>query len=218
MDVEDNLKARWNATIAALVPRSAVGGRPTADVHQTLVDRYAEPWRHYHTLDHVDDCLEHVAELGGGAGRRPVLEVAVWFHDAVYDPRRRDNEARSAELARRLLAPWELPAEMVARIGALIEWTATHRAPAGDDGAAILLDADLAILGAPPAEYDRYAAAIRREYAHVPAAQYAAGRSAVLRHFLDRAHIYRTPRFRADREAAARANLARELEQYSATP
>jgi predicted metal-dependent HD superfamily phosphohydrolase len=219
--MNEALRAQWAALRQSWVLDS---GGWTA-LLENLGARYREPWRHYHDLHHVADCLAWVDVLGGPGNDRPVLELAVWFHDAVYDPRRRDNEARSAALAREQLGELGIPARTLDRVATLIACTAGHVAPdAAPDAAAdadadadVLLDADLSILGAAPAAYDAYAAAIRREYAHVPAEAYRSGRLAVLERFLDRSWIYRTHDFRKSREAAARRNITREREHLRAT-
>lgn len=167
------------------------------------IARLAEPHRHYHTLDHIAQMLAHA----GSAPSRELL-AAIWLHDIVYDPRAADNEERSAALAGRDLAASDLD---VATVQDLIIATKHHIfAPAQSSGAALIVDLDLLILGEPPAGYDCYAAAIRREYAHVAEAAYRPARAQLLERFLAAPMLYRTAAFR-DREPAARANLRREI-------
>ncbi|WP_027483694.1 HD domain-containing protein [Deinococcus pimensis] len=172
-----------------------------------LLVRHAQPWRAYHTLSHVLDVLRVLDGLD--VSDREAAELAAWFHDAVYDPRRADNEARSAQLARRSLASI-LPEAHVERVVSLVLATATHEC-GGDEDAAAFVDADLAVLGAPRPRYARYANAIRREYAWVPEEAYREGRARVLRGFLGRARLYVTPGMRSACEVTARANLTWEL-------
>ena len=186
-----------------------------------LLARHRQPHRRYHTATHVMWVLRHIDDLA--AANTPVdldaVRAAALFHDAVYDPRSPTNEHDSAVLARQVLADcgWE-PAR-VERVAALIELTAGHVAPRADDwaddgadtGADILLDADLAILGAEPADYRAYVTGVRAEYAHVADDAWRVGRAAVLRSFLDRPVIYRTTSMQAARERRARANLSAEL-------
>ncbi|MFB9838486.1 HD domain-containing protein, partial [Actinoallomurus acaciae] len=120
-----------------------------------LLRRYAEPHRRYHTTEHLADVLDHVDELAGEAADADAVRLAAWFHDAVYDPTRGDNEERSAVLAERMLADTDLPAATVAEVARLVRLTATHDPAEGDRDGAVLCDADLAVLAAPP---DRYAA------------------------------------------------------------
>src|SRR6266540_3391696 len=137
--------------------------------------------------------------------------LAAWFHDAVYDPRRDDNEEASARLAEAALNALELPADVIAEVARLVRLTATHDPEPGDRNGALLTDADLAILAAEPAAYDRYAAAVRREYSHVPDREFREGRAAVLRRLNDAPALYRIVPEKAEWEARARANLTREL-------
>ena len=190
---------------AALLDRWRGAAPPGADrLGRDLLERWREPHRHYHTV-------EHLAAMLAIVGERPAVELAAWFHDAVYDPRAGDNEEASAALAERELGAAGAPPAQVAEIARLVRLTATHDPAPGDRGGALLCDADLAILAADPARYDAYAAAVRQEYAHVPEDAFRAGRAAVLRRLLDRDALYLTVPERARWEAAARANVAREL-------
>lgn len=179
----------------------------------SLEARYAEAHRRYHGQAHIDACLDLLdAWPSLSDAERRVLGWAIWWHDAIYDPTASDNEARSAELARR-----ELPALGASRgeaeeVARLIRLTAGHEVAQGDRLGAILVSIDLAILAEAPAAYDAYARAVREEYGHVPEPLWRAGRARVLQRFLDAPVIFPDPEFRAAREARARANLARELE------
>ena len=178
---------------------------------------YRTPGRHYHDLCHVDACLALLAELPALDARdRRLLAWALAFHAAVYDPRRSDNEAKSADLAAAELEGVGASAAEVAEVARLIRLTTGHEAPAGDDLGAMMVSIDLAILGSTPAAYDAYAAAIRAEYAHVPEPAYRAGRGRFLARMLASPALYPDPGLRRRFEAAARRNLARELESLAA--
>lgn len=186
--------------------------RPSPRLIASLCARYAEPQRAYHTLAHIEACLDLLAEQAELSDQeRRLLTYAIWWHDAVYDPLRQDNEEQSAELARADLATLCAPQETIEEVARLILLTKGHAVPAGDRLGALLVSIDLAILGANPADYDVYAHAIRREYGFVPDALYRAGRAKVLRHFLDAETIFPDGLLRQRYEAQARANLAREL-------
>jgi predicted metal-dependent HD superfamily phosphohydrolase len=192
---------------------SALGaaGDP-APVARNLLARWSEPHRHYHTLVHLEACLAGLDAHRALAADPAAVEAALWFHDAVYDPRASDNEVRSAALAATVLRAARVSGETIARIENLILATRAHQAEAdGDPDTALLLDLDLAILGAPPAAYQAYAAAIRREYAWVPEADYRRKRAAILARFLQGPRLYLTAPFFARHETAARANLAAEI-------
>lgn len=179
-------------------------------MHDRLRRRYADPPRHHHTLEHAATVARHALDLGGD---RACL-LAAWFHDAIYDATAQDNEEASAILLRRWL-PHDPDADEAAR---LVRATATHSVSPADQQAAILCDADLAVLGADPPTYEAYRRAVRREYAHVSDADWRIGRAAVLHRFLDRPRIYATDRAQDRWEAAARRNMTSELAALTADP
>lgn len=171
--------------------------------------------RHYHGLAHIEAMLALAAEYRRLLHDPEAVEAAIWFHDAIYDSRAKDNEARSAALAKRKLAGRTQPARL-ARIMAMINATATHRLPALEDeeaagDAAFLLDMDLAILGAGPGAFDAYEQAVRREYGWVEESMWRAGRASVLKTFLARPRIFHTAEFRRRFEPRARRNIERSL-------
>jgi predicted metal-dependent HD superfamily phosphohydrolase len=184
----------------------------------TLVAAYSAPERHYHNLEHLAEMFRVADRLAAQVEQPAALHLAVWFHDAVYDSRASDNERRSGELAVDLLGPIGVPASAIERIVGMI-WATAHTAdappPVGDTG--VLLDADLAVLGAAEARYARYAADIRKEYAWVPEADYRAGRAAILERFLAAGRIYHTRLVFDEGEQRARANLRAELAELGVT-
>ncbi|WP_374516175.1 phosphohydrolase [Brevundimonas sp.] len=182
-------------------------------VRDRLIARYREPHRRYHTLAHVTDCLaQAAASTDLTTGQRDLLETALWFHDAIYDPSRRDNEAESARLAREELTADGATEDHVAEVERLVGLTAGHAADAADVLGARMVSIDLSILGAGPAVYDSYVRGVRQEYGHVPEKEWRAGRQAVLQRFLDSPQLYPDPAWAARFEARARANIARELD------
>jgi predicted metal-dependent HD superfamily phosphohydrolase len=175
-----------------------------------LSRKYGGADRAYHTLDHVEHVLGVVHQLADRADDRLPVELAAWLHDVVYDSRASDNEERSAAYAVRLCHELRIPcAEKAAE---LILKTKTHEA-GGDPSAEILLDADLAILGAGETEYLDYTARIRQEYAWVPEDEYRSGRTFVLNRFLSWPAIYH---YLVELEAPARRNLVRETTSLQA--
>lgn len=189
---------------------SRLGAAPDPRPGRSLLTRYAEPHRRYHTVEHLTAVLTIVDRLAADASRPDVVRLAAWYHDAIYDPRRQDNEERSAALAEDESAALGLPPTLGARVALLVLLTAEHDPPPGDTDTEVLCDADLAVLAAPAAVYDGYAAAVRQENGHVDAAGWRAGRSAVLRTLLGRPRLFRTATAAAW-EAAARRNISREL-------
>lgn len=174
---------------------------------EDLIAAYTAPGRHYHNLAHIEDCLALLARVENLSEREhDILTAAIWWHDVVYDATRADNEEQSA-----VLAEQHVRADIAAEVARLIRLTKTHDVQAGDRLGAILISIDLSILGAEPARYDAYAAAIRREFIHVPKQDYRAGRARMLDHFAARPVIFPDPAFAAKYDRRARANLAREL-------
>jgi predicted metal-dependent HD superfamily phosphohydrolase len=186
-------------------------------VRDELIARYSEPHRRYHTMTHVEDCLAQVAaSTDMDDDQRALMDAAIWFHDAIYDATRTDNEAESARLARARLLADGAALEFVAEVERLILLTAGHSVEDGDTLGARLVSIDLSILGAEPARYDAYAEAIRQEYIHVPETLYRPGRAAVMSRFLQSPRLFADNRW-ADRfEAQARTNLTREIATLTA--
>jgi predicted metal-dependent HD superfamily phosphohydrolase len=176
-----------------------------------LIRRYQEPHRRYHDADHLADVLDRIDELAEDADDADAVRLAAWFHDAVYQPLRTDNEERSAVLAERMLADTDLPPETVAEVARLVRMTAAHDPDPADRNGAVLSDADLAILAADPERYAAYAAAVREEYAAIPDEAFRQGRADVLRGLLAAPALFRTDQGRERWETAARHNLATEL-------
>jgi len=181
---------------------------------------YQAEGRFYHSLAHIEAMLALAADYGRLLHDPEAVEAAIWFHDAIYNSRAKDNEARSAALAEQKLAG-RVDAGRLGRIAAMILATATHEVPRFDDedfarDAALMLDMDLAILGAAPETFDAYERAVRQEYQWVQEPMWRAGRGAVLKSFLARTHIFHTDEFRQRFEPQARQNLARSLQALEA--
>jgi predicted metal-dependent HD superfamily phosphohydrolase len=152
-----------------------------------------------------------VDELAGYAGDADTVRLAAWFHDAVYDPQRADNEERSARLAERMLADTDLPVSTVDEVVRLVMLTETHAPGAEDPNGQVLCDADLAILGSDPDRYAAYTAAVREEYAFVPEEFYRAGRAEVLNGLLALPTLFHTSAAHERYEEQARHNVETEL-------
>lgn len=205
-----DLTARWDALLAGLDAcgdASAVGSR--------LLGRWAEPHRRYHDAVHLAAVLDNVDLLAGHADAADVVRLAAWYHDAVYTGASDDEEA-SALLADAELTSLGLARGVVAETARLVRLTARHDVAPGDRNGEVLCDADLAILAAAPAAYDRYVVAVREEYAHVPDEAFRAGRATVLIQLLALPALFRTPLGRERWEAAARANVEAELRSLTA--
>jgi len=201
----NDLEAAWRAAW-----RDLHLAAPADDMLAPVLARWAEPHRRYHTLQHLRECLALFDAHRALAAHPGEVALAVWFHDAVYDTRRHDNEAASADWAVRVLARAGAATEVAERVRALVMATCHSQAPATPDER-LLVDIDLAILGAAPARFDEYERQIRDEYGFVPEALFREKRGEILRGFLDRPALFATPALSDRFEAAARANLARAI-------
>ncbi len=178
-------------------------------VLEDLLKRYGEAQRAYHNLEHIVMMLDELEQMHEGD---PAVALAIWFHDAVYDPKAKDNEEQSAELAKDTIGKIDLPDSLGEQVSELVMET-KHAAVPTDRAAQILVDLDLMVLGKSEKAFDAYEAGIRREYDWVPQVDFCAGRSSVLQSFLDRSSIYSTALFRDKYETTARKNLVRSIEQ-----
>jgi predicted metal-dependent HD superfamily phosphohydrolase len=200
------VKRVWDDAVRTL------GGTPDAG---DLVERYAEPHRAYHNTFHVMSVVRDSSELADvfafTVEERAVLALAACAHDVIYDGKPGEDERASAAWARQRLAGLE--EAHIARVESLVLATITHSS--ADPLAHVLLDADLAILGSEPEHYERYRQAVRQEYARYDDATWRAGRAKVLKTLLDREDLFVTEPARQLWGAAARTNLARELQSLT---
>lgn len=173
-----------------------------------LAAAYAEPARAYHTAEHIQDCLIQLDRSRDIARHPDEVEVALWFHDAVYVPGASDNEDRSARLAQTALQACAVQLEVSRRVAELVLATRHLTLPRDPDGQ-LLCDIDLSILGREPEVFDEFERRIRQEYAWVPEPMYRSTRAEVLAGFLRRRPIFQTKSFREQYELPARANLER---------
>jgi predicted metal-dependent HD superfamily phosphohydrolase len=199
-----SLREKWEATWRQL------GAAPPLGLFEEVMARYAEPQRHYHTQRHLEECFEVLDTVHGEAERPGEVELALWFHDAVYDTRRHDNEQRSAVWAREVANRAGLEPGVGERVAALIMATRHDAVPVGTD-ACVLVDIDLAILGADAQRFDEHERDVRAEYGWVPGVTFRAERRKILQRLLAREVLYNTPRMRESHEVRARANLRRSL-------
>lgn len=205
----------WTAAVAALGgdPERA---RPAAEDAER---RYGAPSRRYHGTAHVLKVLRGVAALAPSVGldgqERACVDAAACAHDVIYDGVPGEDERRSADWARESLRAAGVLAGPAGRVHALVLATADHSAAPGDDAAAVLLDADLAILGSSPLHYRSYVAAVRAEYSHLDDAAWRSGRTAVLTALAAREALFATHEARALWDAPARLNMLREIESLA---
>ena len=181
----------------------------TQNFYASLYDGYSEVQRHYHSIQHIVECLEHLHQIKTHLDDTLSVELAIWFHDVIYNPQAHDNEQQSADYMQRMLEN-VLGAEQIAKIYAWILATKAH-APTADTDLAYLLDIDLAILASDPMRFAEYERQIQQEYAWVEPSLYVKKRQQVLRHFLETQPLYQTPFFQKRYERQAKQNLAQAL-------
>lgn len=184
--------------------------RPAETLLAEVEAAWQEPHRAYHSIEHLEQGLTLLAEYRHLAARPAELELAWYFHDLVYDPLRADNEEQSATKAKAALLGAGAVAALAERVAELILHT-KHAAEPPDPDSQLLIDIDLAILGAEPERYDAYERAIRDEYGFVPAGLFRRKRCEILAAFLSRPGIYATPQLFERFEKNARENLQRAL-------
>jgi predicted metal-dependent HD superfamily phosphohydrolase len=205
--IEDAMRERWIRLWRGLNPE-----QEATVCLEWLIGRYSEPHRHYHTLQHIAECLREFDQAKHLAGDPTAVELAIWFHDAIYDPRAPDNEEKSAEAAKECLEQLGTSAGSIDRVGQLVLSTKDHD-PARDADAPVMVDVDLSILGRPEPRFWEYEAQIRQEYAWVPEEVFATKRAEVLERFLSRTRIYITDWFFSRYERQARTNLQASIQK-----
>lgn len=183
-----------------------------AGLGEELLARWQEPHRAYHDVRHLAQALEAARLVGDDRPSRAV-RLALWFHDAVYDLRPGEDEEASAQLALDRLAGL-LPPTEVGEVARLVRLTASHRVGRDDPGGAVMVDADLSILGQPAGRYHVYVRDVRTEYREVTDDDFRHGRAQVLRRLLALEPLYRTPIGRLTWQEAAHRNLTEELSRW----
>ncbi len=192
-----------------------IGARGNAHaVYNDLVMRYSEPRRAYHTLEHIRHCLDEFEQVRHLAANPDIVELALWYHDAIYDTKAKDNEERGAALAIQMTEDALLPDNLGQSVANLIIAT-KHASDSTDPDVQIIVDVDLSILGQDEEKFDEYERRIRTEYEWVAENAFIVGRSAMLKAFSNRPAIYSTQFFRNKYEAQARQNIVRSLARLS---
>ena len=206
-----SLNQRWNRLWSELGVTNIPNG-----ILAELTAAYSSPGRYYHNLTHIKDCLG-VFDYGKELAECPAeVELAIWFHDAIYDTRASGNEQKSAEWAYRVITQAGLSSTIAERVHKLILATCHTYAATGSD-AQLLVDVDLSILGSEPNIFWQYEQNIRKEYEWVPLAIYIQKRGEILHRFLQRPHVYQVELYRQLYEAQARTNLGQAIDRLSKT-
>jgi predicted metal-dependent HD superfamily phosphohydrolase len=202
------LQGSWQRCCEGLGAFRAPGGGALSQLlFERLLARYSEPSRQYHSLQHLQECVSHFEAAAGLAICPAEVEMALWFHDAIYELGRHDNEAASASWAETELVSAGVDRAAVDRVKALIMATLHTATPSGTDEC-LLIDIDLSILGAAEARFQEYEGQIRGEYSFVPEPLFSQKRKEILLSFLNRPRIYSTEYFFQKLETVARNNLS----------
>jgi predicted metal-dependent HD superfamily phosphohydrolase len=207
----DYLKARWGETLKLLDCTEVPSG-----VLEEILTKYQEPWRFYHTLEHLRsgfEVLDHYLK----PKTTGQIELAFWYHDFEYDPKATDNENRSAEVASdRITKFFQVPLTFTIEVGQLVLAT-KHMASPSTESAKVLLDMDLSVLGEVPDVFDRYELDIRREYPELLVSEkdFKRSRSEILKRML-RDPFYNTHEMRSSPyESRVRLNIDRSISKLA---
>jgi predicted metal-dependent HD superfamily phosphohydrolase len=201
------LKDRWDA----LASRYTDNGDKIDSTFNRLVVLYSEKHRAYHNLSHIRSLLSMSESFKEVIRNTDAVEFSIWFHDAIYDTRRSDNEEKSADLAIDFLAELGARRAVAQAAREMILATKTHASSRLSEDAKLFLDLDLSILGAEKEIYAAYSKAIRKEYSWVPYFLYRRSRKKILLGFLQRGSIYLTEHMRGRAEFQARRNIEGEM-------
>ncbi|MEW5858231.1 MAG: hypothetical protein AB1861_12745 [Cyanobacteriota bacterium] len=200
------MQSRWESLLQPFQVEQEIGQKVLLDLFQT----YSSAGRYYHTLEHIKQVLATINNLRSLSQNYAAIEFAAWFHDAIYNPKAKDNEEKSAEYAGNVLKTLHIPSSTIEAVYSLIIKTKKHQNIDGIDSK-IFLDADLSILGASASKYRIYAQLIRKEYLWLSLEEYRTGRKQVLQSFLERERIYFTEKMFLDLEQQARQNIREEI-------
>jgi len=194
---------------------NALGFGVCEETFGALLKAYSEKHRYYHTDEHINAVLRHLDEVEVASHKIAEIELALWFHDAIYKPFSNTNELDSANWASEFLTSNNAPLEIITNVHKLIMST-VHTGMCDDEDEALMVDIDLTILGASETTYEMFEQAIRKEYKRVPAVIYTKKRSDILRGFLERVRIYQNDYFHDKYEAQARKNMRQAVAMLSA--
>lgn len=197
-------KERWQKLMQAL------GLPPSLDCFKELYSAYSEKHRYYHTTKHIDAMLRHLDTFAHLAERRDEVELAIWFHDAIYKPFSSSNEVDSADWAKEFLLANDYDKDGIQRVHDLIMAT-LHNGEVSNRDQKLLVDIDLSILGTSAEVYDQFERHVRQEYKLVPSFVYHKKRKQILQSFLARVSIYNLDEFSNQYEQTARENIQRAI-------
>ena len=201
---QERFVALWQRCARGDIAESSAPG-----VFKRVCDHYQEPHRHYHTPEHILHCLQQFDEVKSRLQNPDAVELAIWFHDVIYQPKAKDNELRSAQLFEQL-SKGELDAEIREQVYQLIMVTVHPSEPMTGDQQ-YMVDIDLSSFGLPRQRFDRDSRSVRDEFNHMSDADYYLSQQRFLQSLLNREYFFFTPEFRGRKEASARENIQKYL-------
>ena len=200
------LLTRWSNLMVRM------GFPENRETYDRLVQHYSDKNRAYHNLKHIEECLALLDAFAPKGLNVDVIEMAIWFHDIIYNPYGKENEKKSAIKAQQFLEENSADNDLIEEVYQLIMST-LHKDTPKNQNEELIMDIDIAILGKDESAYQSYTEKIRKEYKLVPWPLYKKKRKEILMNFLNRDYIYQTPYFRDKFEKKARLNIQKEIEQ-----
>lgn len=191
--------------------RSCADPSPADHIIDELEAGYGEPHRRYHTAWHIAYCLAQFDLASGQMAEPDTVELALWFHDLIYDPFASDNELQSAERFKHH-AGGRMDPQLVDRVyGSIMATVHTHAPSALEQQYTV--DIDLSSFGLPPDEFVKDSVNVRNEFPHLTEAEFAERNCRFLQSLMDRPHVYFTEFYRNRHEQAARRNLSERIKK-----
>lgn len=197
-------KQRWSWLMESM------GLTASFDCYDSLVTAYSEKHRYYHTSKHINAMLNHFDKVKHVSKKPDELELAIWFHDAIYQPFSKTNELDSANWAKNFLTTSGIDPQISELVHSLVMAT-DHSSDVTTNDEKLIVDIDLTILGAEANVYDQFEHNVRKEYKLVPSFVFNKKRKEILVSFLQQDSIYRHDYFKDKFEATARENLERTI-------
>jgi predicted metal-dependent HD superfamily phosphohydrolase len=191
-----------------------LGAKAPDGLFAQLASQYSEPHRFYHTFQHLRECFSVLGPASHLTHHLAQVQLALWFHDAIYDTRANDNEEQSAHWAEQSLIGEAVESDVAAEVRKLVLATKHNVVPQGED-AKLVVDIDLSILAAAEPRFAEYERQIRQEYDWVPEDVFRRRRADILGSLLNRSSLYSTPWFASRLEEQARKNLSRSLKELT---
>jgi predicted metal-dependent HD superfamily phosphohydrolase len=205
----EKLKKRWLLLLQDRADEAII-----EKLFEDISRKYSESHRHYHTLEHISACLKHFDNVGNDINHIFQVELAIWLHDVIYDPRKKNNEHLSAQYSSSMCSTLGIGKEMREEIARYIMLTKHPSSPETLDEK-YLTDIDLSIFGSDHGTYQKYEALIRNEYSYVPFISYKVRRNKIMRQFLQKETLYQTQYFIKKFESKAKENLRWAIENFS---